>query len=341
MLPSFAQRSFREHRSDPPPVATAGAHPLQVRWTALSFAHHRVMSSCCPSPRSSGVSRAFAAAVPAAPASASTERAAAWRDIPAGTFRMGNDGADANPGDHEGPVRDVALPTFRIAATTVTNADFAAFVRATGHVSEAERAGSSFVFYLQLTAAQRASAARTVAGLPWWVSVEDASWKRPEGPGSHVHDRATHPVVHVAWHDAMAYCAWAGARLPSEAEWERAARGGLEGKRFAWGDDLFDAAGAPRCNLFRGEFPNRPMPGWQPGPVDAQAGEANGFGLFNVCGNVWEWCSDRWQDGRRALRGGSFLCHDSYCIRYRVAARNANSADTSASNIGFRAVHAR
>ena len=251
---------------------------------------------------------------------------------------MGNDGADANPGDDEGPVRDVALPAFRIAATTVTNADFAAFVRATRHVSDAERAGSSFVFYLQLPPAERAGASRVVAGLPWWLPVEHASWQRPEGPGSHVRDRAGHPVVHVSWHDAIAYCEWVGARLPGEAEWERAARGGLEGKRFAWGDELVGADGEPRCNVFRGAFPNAPAPGWRPGPAEAGAGEANGFGLFNVCGNVWEWCADRWPDGRRALRGGSFLCHDSYCNRYRVAARNANTPDTSASNIGFRIV---
>lgn len=266
------------------------------------------------------------------------ERGIAWRAIPAGTFRMGNDGADANPGDHEGPVREISLPAFRIAATTVTNAEFAAFVRATAYVTHAERAGDSFVFYLQLPRALRASAARIAAGTPWWVSVDDASWQRPEGPESHVHDRGAHPVVHVSWHDAMAYCAWSGTRLPSEAEWERAARGGLEGRRFAWGDALLDANGVPRCNVFRGAFPNAPAPGWRPAPIDASAGEANGFGLFNVCGNVWEWCADRWDDGRRALRGGSFLCHDSYCNRYRVAARNANAADTSASNIGFRVV---
>ena len=262
----------------------------------------------------------------------------AWCDIPAGAFTMGNDGADANPGDEEGPARAVSLPAFRIAATTVTNADFAAFVRAARYVTEAERVGSSFVFYLQLPAAERALATRVVAGLPWWLPVEHASWQRPEGPGSHVRERAGHPVVHVSWRDAAAYCDWAGARLPSEAEWERAARGGLEGKRFAWGDELFDAAGAPRCNVFRGAFPNAPAAGWAPAPVDARAGEANGFGLFNVCGNVWEWCADRRPDGRHALRGGSFLCHDSYCNRYRVAARNAGTADTSASNIGFRVV---
>ena len=121
-------------------------------------------------------------------------------------------------------------------------------------------------------------------------------------------------------------------------EWERAARGGLEGKRFAWGDDLFDANGVPRCNVFRGTFPNAPAPGWQPGPAEADAGAPNGFGLYDVCGNVWEWCADAREGGERALRGGSFLCHDSYCNRYRVAARSANTPDSSASNIGFRVV---
>jgi sulfatase modifying factor 1 len=293
---------------------------------------------CCPPSRPGRETPALAANTLSAPASGAADRSLAWRDIPAGAFVMGHDGPDANPGDREGPVRAVVLPAFRIAETTVTNADFAAFVRATRHVSDAERAGSSFVFYLQLPAEARTQATRVVAGLPWWLPVEHASWQRPEGPGSHVRERMGHPVVHVSWHDAKAYCAWSGTRLPSEAEWERAARGGLEGKRFAWGDDLFGADGVPHCNVFRGEFPNAPTPGWQPAPIDAHDGEANGFGLFNVCGNVWEWCDDRWQDGRRALRGGSFLCHDSYCNRYRVGARNANSADTSASNIGFRVV---
>lgn len=251
---------------------------------------------------------------------------------------MGNDGPDAVAGDGEGPVRRVTLDAFRIAATTVSNAEFAAFVRASGHVTDAERAGTSFVFYLQVPAPRRAAAREVVAGLPWWLSVDDACWQRPEGAGSHVLDRPRHPVVHVSWRDAVAYCNWAGARLPSEAEWERAGRGGLEGKRFAWGDELLDADGLPRCNVFRGAFPNAPAAGWQPGPIDADAAEANGFGLYNVCGNVWEWCDDVCDAGQRALRGGSFLCHDSYCNRYRVAARSANTADTSASNIGFRVV---
>jgi formylglycine-generating enzyme required for sulfatase activity len=268
------------------------------------------------------------------------EPAHAWCEVPAGRFTMGEDGPDAVPGDGEGPRRDVVLNGFAIGATTVTNREFAAFVRVTQHVTDAERLGSSFVFYLQLQPADRQAAGRVVAGLPWWLPVEHASWQRPEGPGSHVRERLDHPVVHVSWADAMAYCAWAGTRLPSEAEWEKAARGGLEGKRFAWGDDLFDAAGVPRCNVFRGQFPNAPLEGWQPGPVAAASGEPNGFGLFNVCGNVWEWCADRRDDGQFALRGGSFLCHDSYCNRYRVAARSANAADTSTSNIGFRVVRA-
>ena len=294
------------------------------------------MSSCCPPPRSRDL--AHEPGRERARIAAFSTSAIAWRDVPAGTFRMGNDGPDANAGDDEGPARDVSLPAFRIAATTVTNAEFAEFVRATRHVTDAERAGTSFVFYLQAAPAERARASRVVAGLPWWLPVEHASWQRPEGPGSHVRHRAGHPVVHVSWHDAIAYCEWAGTRLASEAEWERAARGGLDGKRFAWGDELRGADGAPRCNVFRGAFPNEPMPGWNPGPVDAAVGEANGFGLFNVCGNVWEWCADRWADGRRALRGGSFLCHESYCNRHRVAARNANTPDTTASNIGFRVV---
>jgi formylglycine-generating enzyme len=266
---------------------------------------------------------------------------------------MGNESPDAVPGDGEGPVRAVTLGAFEIGATAVTNAEFAAFVRATRYITEAERCGSSFVFYLQLPEAERAAADQVVTGLPWWVPVEHASWQRPEGPGSHVRDRLGHPVVHVSWNDAQAYCAWAGMRLPSEAEWERAARGGLEGRRFAWGDELFDASGVPRANVFRGRFPDGPSAGWQPGPIEASAGEPNGFGLYNVCGNVWEWCVDAFDrreldaagaahplhtssTARRALRGGSFLCHDSYCNRYRVAARSSNTPDSTASNIGFR-----
>ena len=261
-----------------------------------------------------------------------------WCEIPAGIFTMGNDGPDAVPGDGEGPTRPVSLGGFRIASTTVTNAEFGDFVRATRYITDAETQGTSFVFYLQVGESVRQAARQVVSGLPWWLPIENASWQRPEGPGSDVRDRPSHPVVHVSWNDAIAYCEWAGVRLPIEAEWERAARGGHEGLRFAWGDDLHDEAGLPRCNVFRGRFPDAPAQGWLSQPVDARAGDPNGFGLYNVCGNVWEWCAETLAGGQRPLRGGSFLCHDSYCNRYRVSARSSNTPDTASSNIGFRVV---
>lgn len=262
-----------------------------------------------------------------------------WCDIPEGSFTMGSEGPDAVEGDAEGPLRRVFLQGFRISATTVSNADFAAFVRDTQYITEAERAASSFVFYLQIPKTQRQRYRQFVSGLPWWLAVSNASWQRPEGPHTRIHNRQDHPVVHVSWNDAIAYCAWAGVNLPTEAQWERAARGGLEGKRFAWGDDLLDANGIPRCNVFRGLFPDQPAHGWQPEPISVYAGEANGFGLLNVCGNVWEWCSQTAACDLQPLRGGSFLCHDSYCNRYRVSARTFNSPSTAASNIGFRIVN--
>jgi formylglycine-generating enzyme required for sulfatase activity len=286
---------------------------------------------CCAPARESSEDRGVPQAAPAGAARIG------YADVPACEFAMGNDGADANPGDGERPVRNVRVDAFSIGAATVTNRVFREFVAATGYVTDAERCGASYVFYLQVPAERRGSLRRVAPRLPWWAEVTGACWRTPEGPGSEIDARPDHPVVHVSWHDAQAYFAWAGARLPSEAEWECAARGGLAGKRFAWGDDLL-SDGVPRCNVWRGEFPNRPAPGWTPGPVEATSGEPNGFGLFNVCGNVWEWCEDWFAPGQRAMRGGSFLCHDSYCNRYRVAARSANTPASTASNIGFRAV---
>jgi formylglycine-generating enzyme len=272
--------------------------------------------------------------------------------IPAGAFTMGNDGPDAVAGDGEGPARRVSLSAFEIAPATVTNAEFADFVRATRYVSEAEREGSSFVFYLQVGEEERNGVRQVAAGLPWWLAVEDACWQRPEGPGTHIYERLDHPVVHVSWNDAQAYCAWAGVRLPSEAQWECAARGGFEGRRFPWGNELL-LDGVPTCNVWRGSFPNAPAEGWRPSTMPAVSGPANGFSLHNTCGNVWEWCADDYDstyhrttaqrdpigavaNGRRVMRGGSFLCHDSYCNRYRLAARNSNTPSSAASNIGFR-----
>jgi len=273
-------------------------------------------------------------------------------NLAGGEFTMGSDAAEAVPGDGEGPARRVAVSAFAISAATVTNREFAAFVRATRYVTDAERCGSSFVFYLQLPDAVRATARQVATGFPWWLPVEFACWQRPEGAGTHVHERPDHPVVHVSWNDCQAYCAWSGTRLPTEAEWEFAARGGLEGRTFPWGDELL-RDGVPRCNVWRGAFPNAPAAGWHPAPVPARSGEPNAYGLHNACGNVWEWCADWFSPayhaetaaanprytrptGRRSMRGGSFLCHASYCNRYRVAARTSNTPESSASNCGFR-----
>jgi formylglycine-generating enzyme required for sulfatase activity len=254
--------------------------------------------------------------------------------------------------DGEGPPRSVTVSPFGIAATAVTNREFADFVRDTGHVTDAERLGASFVFYLQVPEALRRTLRQVPAGLPWWLTIDDACWQRPEGPGSHLRARPDHPVVHVSWHDAQAYCRWAGVRLPTEAQWEFAARGGLAGCRYPWGDALAPG-GRARCNIWRGVFPNAPAPGWQPGPVAVRSFEPNGLGLYETSGNVWEWCAD-WFDpayhritdardplqaaptGRRSQRGGSFLCHESYCNRYRVGARGANTPASTSSNCGFR-----
>ncbi len=170
--------------------------------------------------------------------------------------------------------------------------------------------------------------------------MRGAYWRHPEGPGSDLDGRWNHPVVHVSWHDASAYCAWTGVRLPTEVEWEYAARGGLEGARYPWGDEL-TPDGEYHCNIWQGVFPahNTAEDGYV-GTAPVDAFPANGYGLHNVSGNVWEWCADRFDSTgtRRAMRGGSYLCHDSYCNRYRVAARNANTPDSSSGNLGFRCV---
>jgi formylglycine-generating enzyme len=243
-----------------------------------------------------------------------------------GTFLMGSEDPDAHPDDGEGPVREVRVGPFAIGATTVTVAEFAAFAAATGHVTAAEREGWSFVFAALLPAGFPPT--RAMVAAPWWRQVFGACWRAPAGPGSDARD--DHPVVHVSWEDARAYCAWAGGRLPTEAEWEFAARGGLEQARYPWGDE---PPGPERANVFRGSFP---IPDGPVGTVPAGALPPNGYGLHNASGNVWEWCADRFAGARRAHRGGSYLCHDSYCNRYRVAARTGAPPDATSGNVGFR-----
>ncbi|QKW08744.1 formylglycine-generating enzyme family protein [Streptomyces sp. NA04227] len=257
-------------------------------------------------------------------------------DLPGGRFLMGTEDPDGFPADREGPVREAEVAAFRIAPTTVTNAQYATFVKATGYVTEAERFGFSFVFGGFL-APEVAAVAAPVDQVPWWRAVGEASWRSPEGPGSAVAARQNHPVVHVSHNDALAYCAWSGTRLPTETEWEYAARGGLEQRRYPWGDEL-TPRGRHMCNIWQGEFPhhNTEEDGYA-GTAPVKSFRPNGFGLYNAVGNVWEWCADWFTpDNSRVMRGGSYLCHDSYCNRYRVAARSSNTPDSSTGNIGFR-----
>lgn len=271
--------------------------------------------------------------------------------LPGGDFLMGtNDGA-GYPADGEGPVRQVTLKPFWLDPYAVSNQRFAEFVAATGYCTEAERLGWSFVFTGLLPADFPPT--RGVAAAPWWRAVMGANWRQPEGPHSNLAGRADHPVVQVSWNDAVAYCAWAGLRLPSEAEWEFAARGGLVQARFPWGDER-EPGGVHRMNVWQGPFPNHNTQAdgfYNTAPVSAFA--PNGYGLYNMTGNVWEWCSD-WFSATyhakgprtnpkgppfgtsRVMRGGSYLCHESYCNRYRVAARSSNTPDSSTGNLGFR-----
>jgi formylglycine-generating enzyme required for sulfatase activity len=292
--------------------------------------------ACCAASRAASPEAARGAvalprlAVPRPSAPALTRMIA----LPGGTFRMGNEDGNANPFDGEGPVREVRVDPFRIDPHTVTNAEFARFVDDTGYRTEAEHFGWSYVFK-GLLSPEAADAAPSPAGTPWWRAVEGAAWNRPEGPGSDVGDRPAHPVVHVSWNDAAAYAAWAGKRLPTEAEWEYAARGGLDQATYPWGDEL-DPDGEIRCNIWRGAFPDQHD--GRPGPVAVDSYEPNAYGLYNTVGNVWEWCADPFTSSgdARAMRGGSYLCHDSYCNRYRVAARSGNTPDSSTGNTGFR-----
>ncbi len=298
--------------------------------------------------------------------------------VPAGEFTMGDDTPGGRP--EERPAHRVSVAGFWMDRHEVTNADFRRFVAETGHVTTAERPPD-------LTEIMRQSPPGTPVPPPeklapgslvftppkspvplddltaWWSWVPGADWRHPEGPGSTIEGREDHPVVHVSWDDAVAYARWAGKRLPTEAEWERAARGGLEGRRYTWGDEP-PSDEKPRANVWQGHFPdqNTCNDGHErTAPVGSFA--PNGFGLFDMAGNVWEWCADIYERDhykesapsetarnplgpisartfpmRRAQRGGSFLCNDAYCSRYRPSARQGSPPDTGMSHVGFRCV---
>ncbi len=282
--------------------------------------------------------------------------------IPGGEFRMGS--ADFYP--EEAPVHHAVVDGFWMDEHPVTVAEFRRFVKATGHVTNAEIApvaGDYPGADPELLVPGSLVFRKSTGPVPlddfrnWWSWVPGADWTRPEGPGSNVGGRERHPVTHVAYADVLAYVQWAGKDLPTEAEWEYAARGGLDGAVYPWGDE-FAPKGRMMANTWQGEFP------WQNLVLDKFEGTSpvaafppNGYGLYDVVGNVWEWTSDFYTAShavesccapaaphaeetipRRMIKGGSHLCAPNYCLRYRPAARQSEAEDTSTAHLGFRCI---
>lgn len=262
--------------------------------------------------------------------------------LPGGAFLMGSD--DGYP--EERPARWVTVAPFRVDRTEVTNRQFAAFVAATGYATVAERVPSAEDYPgadpALLVPGSAVFLPRGAAGasdaLAAWRYVPGACWKHPEGPGSGIEDRMEQPVVHVAYEDAEAFAAWAGKRLPTEAEWELAARGGLAGKTYCWGDE-FMPGGRAMANTWQGRFPSEDTAadGFR-GAAPVGSFPANGYGLFDMAGNVWEWTVTEAGAGERVTKGGSYLCAADWCHRYRPAARSPVTVDTGTAHIGFRCV---
>jgi len=271
--------------------------------------------------------------------------------IPGGDGLIGTDRVKI-PLDGEGPCRATKLKLFHITITAITNDQFVTFVEDTGYVTEAERFGWSFVFHAHVPDA--IGETQALLSHQWWRRVDGARWRLVNGPGSEADFRGEHPVVHVSWADAKAFATWAGGRLPTEAEWEHAARGGLGDVAYPWGDRHPDDDDFFPCNIWQGRFPNEntSADGYA-ATAPAKSFEPNAFGLYNMCGNVWEWTSEPYKvrslskaarqhaaqmKGTKVLKGGSYLCHISYCYRYRIAARTGTTPDTATSHQGFRLV---
>ena len=371
-----------------PLVAAPVPAPARRVLAALALGATLALAACGPA---DGAASPDTAASHAADVTASTDSAASpppgmhW--VPTREFTMGWDGPDARP--DEKPSHRVRVSGFWIDETEVTNAQFAAFVDATGYVTTAERAIEWDEISKQLPPGTPRPPDEDLApgslvfqppqdvdGLvdysQWWSWTRGASWRHPEGPDSDLEGREQHPVVQVSWDDARAYCAWAGKRLPTEAEWESAARYGHDGQRYAWGSEL-QPGGEHRANIWQGEFPvrNTADDGFV-GAAPVRSFPPNELGLYDMAGNVWEWTVDEFDPRTYSLRagalpsggccvdpagaeraadprnplaehsyvhkGGSFLCHASYCSSYRPAARMATPPDTSLSHLGFRAV---
>jgi formylglycine-generating enzyme required for sulfatase activity len=326
------------------------------------------------------------APLPGRPGIAAAKPPAGMRWIPGGEFRMGAEDGDDRARPDERPQHTVSVHGYWMDETEVTNAQFAAFVAATGFVTTAERKPTWDELKQQVPpGTPRPDDALLVAGAlvftppdhavplddpsAWWKWVPGADWRHPRGPGSGIDGLERHPVVQISWDDAAAYAAWAGKRLPTEAEWEFAARGGIAGARYPWGAEPIDQ-GAPKANTFQGHFPDHDTQrdGFA-GTAPVGSFPANGYGLRDMAGNVWEWCADWYRPdtyqrdrdahpqgvadprgpaaaydpdepwvAKRVMRGGSFLCHDSYCASYRVSARMKTDAQTALNHAGFRCV---
>ncbi|KAJ0179806.1 hypothetical protein K1T71_004397 [Dendrolimus kikuchii] len=259
--------------------------------------------------------------------------------IPSDTYQVGTNDVIIET-DKEGPQRIVEIKSFYIDKYEVSNKDFSRFVSLVNYKTEAELFGDSFVFaiFLNNTFKEKLKDFRVVQAT-WWYKVDGANWKHPNGPDCDLKNLMDHPVVHVSWNDAREYCKWRGARLPTEAEWEAACRGGHKDTKYPWGNKLFPNK-TYMANIWQGTFPhhNSAKDGYV-GTNPVELFPQNDFGLYNMAGNVWEWTEDTWSQDtpkEKVKKGGSYLCHHSYCYRYRCSARSHNTDDSTAGNLGFR-----
>lgn len=301
--------------------------------------------SCC------GPSRGGRPVAPSVTTDACRRVASNAVSVPGGVALVGTSNP-VIPNDGEDPVRRQRVSGFLMGATAVTNAEFRTFVEATGYQTEAERFGWSFVFWSHVP--KSVGATQAVVEVEWWRRVPGAVWSAPHGPGTEHACLPDHPVVQVSWNDARAYCDWVGGRLPNEAEWEHAARAGEGDVRFPWGNSEPNDTDFQPCNIWQGHFPETDLArdGYS-GTAPAQSYQPNSWGFYNMVGNTWEWTSQAYtikslkrgvkerlksMRGYKVLKGGSFLCHASYCYRYRIAARSGNSPDSTTTHQGFRVV---